>query len=66
MDEKTVLVGAGNERYLSSISRFLYDCEEETSEMLDAYWYSGNMKTGEVVWSSSSKSAPHSIARYFG
>ena len=39
-------------RYLSQVTRVEYNCEEETSRMLDVYWYSGNMRNGEIVWSS--------------
>ena len=40
-----------NYRYLSSLSRNEYDCEEETKRMLDFYWYLGNMRQGEIVYS---------------
>ena len=39
-------------RFLSSVTHTEYNCEEETSRMLDVYWYSGNMRNGEIVWSS--------------
>ena len=51
-DHKTVQKPAGD-RYLSSMSRSEYDCEEETKRMLDFYWYSGNMRQGEMVYSQS-------------
>ena len=35
--------------YLSSATHEEYDCEEETSRLLDMYVYSGNMSSGEVV-----------------
>ena len=38
-----------NYRYLSSLTRFEYDCEEETVKELDIHWYSGNMRQGEIV-----------------
>ena len=41
-----------NDRYLSSVGRLEYDCEEETSAVLDIYWYSGNMRQGDIVYSS--------------
>jgi activator of HSP90 ATPase len=41
-----------NYRYLSQVSRMEYDCEEETKRMLDFYWYSGNMRSGDIVFSS--------------
>ena len=49
-DYKTVQKSAGD-RYLSSMSRSEYDCEEETTRMLDLHHYSGNMKQGEIVYS---------------
>ncbi len=53
-DFKTVQIFAeDNTRYLSSVSRYEYDCEEETARQLDLYWYSGNMRGGEVVYSHS-------------
>ena len=51
LDLKTVQEVAGK-KYLSVMSRNEYDCEEETSRMLDFYEYSGNMRNGEIVWSS--------------
>ena len=48
-DYKTVRIGAANERYLSALTRFEYDCEEETERGLDYYWYSRNMRQGEIV-----------------
>ena len=41
-----------NSRYLSQMERDEYDCEEETSALLDFLWYSGNMKNGDIVFSS--------------
>ena len=38
-----------NYRYLSEMRRYEYDCKEETSRQLDIYFYSGNMKQGEIV-----------------
>ena len=39
-----------------------YDCEEETSRMLDFYWYSGNMRNGEIVYTDTNiKKEPISI-----
>ena len=38
-------------RYLSQASRMEYDCGEETLRMLDMYWHSENMRTGEVIFS---------------
>ena len=51
-DFKTVQIFVGdNTRYLSSLGHDEFDCEEETVRKLDIYWYSGNMKNGEIVWS---------------
>ena len=48
--------------YLSQLSRNEYDCEEETKRMLDFYWYSGNMRQGEIVYSEKNiKDEPQSI-----
>ena len=60
-DFKTVQETAGK-RYLSSITRSEYDCEEETIRMLDLHGYSGNIKTGDNVFSFSNfKEEPTSI-----
>ena len=40
-----------NYSYLSSVSLSEYDCEEETNRLIDYYWYSGNMRIGNVVYS---------------
>ena len=45
---KTIQEVAGY-RYLSSMTRYEYDCEEETRRQLDFYWYSGNMRQSEIV-----------------
>ena len=50
-----------NDRYLSSVGRFEYDCEEETSAVLDIYWYSGNMRQGDIVYSSTTKDEAESV-----
>lgn len=51
-----------NTRYLSQMERYEYDCEEETSRQLDLYSYSGNMRQGDIVWSSRNiKDEPESI-----
>jgi hypothetical protein len=47
-DFKTVQKFEGD-IYLSVMVRDEYDCEEETGRVLDFYWYSGNMRGGEVV-----------------
>jgi hypothetical protein len=51
-DFKTVqLLPVSNTKFLSTVARQEYDCEEETKRILDGYWYSGNMKQGEIVHS---------------
>ena len=40
-----------NYRYLSQISRMEYDCEEEILRGMDMYWYSKNMRKGEIIYS---------------
>ena len=50
-----------NDRYLSSVGRLEYDCEEETSAVLDIYWYSGNMRQGDIVYSSTTKDEAESV-----
>jgi len=51
-DFKTVqLLPVSNTKFLSTVARQEYDCEEETKRYLDVYWYSGNMKQGEIVYS---------------
>ena len=52
-DFKTVQIFAeDNTRYLSDMRRYEYDCEEERHQQLDIYWYSGNMRSGDIVYSS--------------
>ena len=51
-DFKTVHEVAGD-RYLSQLERDEYDCEEETTRILDLNFYSGNMRQGGIVASSS-------------
>ncbi len=61
-DFKTVkILPDSNTKYLSLVSRNEYDCEEETSVALDMYWYSENMRGGEVVYSSTTKDDAISI-----
>ena len=50
-DFKTVKKLGENDRYLSEMRRGEYDCEEETTRMLDLFWYSVNMRQGEIVYS---------------
>ena len=50
LDFKTVQT-VDNDRYLSSLTRYEFDCSEETARQLDFYWYSGNMKKGDIVYS---------------
>jgi len=52
IDYKTVQkIKFKNDNFLSSLSRQEYDCEEETTRVLDLYLYSGNMKTGNNLFS---------------
>ena len=48
-DHKTVQGDVEGDRYLSTLSHSEYDCEEDTIQLLDIYWYSGNMRGGEIV-----------------
>ena len=60
-DYKTVKM-IENDRYLSMVNYDEYDCEKETVKWLDYYFYSGNMRTGEIVGSSTNiKKEPFSI-----
>ncbi len=48
-------------RYLSLAHQQEYDCKEETNRLLASTYYTGNMGTGEVIYSDSdvgSKPAP--------
>ena len=57
-DFKTVQKYSG----LSQIIHYEYDCEEETSRMLDFYSYSGNMAQGDIISSMTSiENKPESI-----
>ena len=51
LDYNTAQKGSGGVRYLSEMGRDEYDCKEETSRILDFYWYSGNMREGKIVYS---------------
>ena len=52
----------GNNKLLSMVSRDEYDCGTKTIRLLDIYGYSGNMKTGDIVFSDSDiKAVPQSI-----
>jgi hypothetical protein len=60
-DFKTVQISV-NKNLLSSVNRVEYDCEEETGRTLDFYWYSRNMRNGEIVFSlTNQKDEPESI-----
>ena len=49
-------------RFLSSVIQDEYDCEEKTQRPLETYWFSENMKGGEiVVHSDHKKNKPESI-----
>ena len=53
---------SGNVGFLSTVTLNEYDCEEETKHFIAIYWYSGNMRQGEVVTSLTSiKEEPHSL-----
>ena len=61
-DFKTVQEVAGK-KYLSVMSRNEYDCEEETSRLLDFHYHSGNMRQGVAVLSDTNiKDEPESIS----
>lgn len=61
MDFKTVNQ-IKNVKFLTMINRFEYDCNEETVRQLDFYLYSGNMGSGEVVFSQKNiKNEPQSM-----
>ena len=61
-DLKMVQKLGENDSFLSSVTHEEYDCEEETIRTLDFYFYSGNMRGGEVVTSQSNiKQEPISI-----
>jgi hypothetical protein len=61
----------GSDRFLSSMNRDEYDCEEETSRRLDSFKYSGNMKSGEIVYSQKNikeeaeSIIPGSVSKFF-
>ena len=56
MDFKTVKISTvDNIRYLSDFGLDEYDCEEENRQNITYYWYSGNMRTGEIIYSSLDK-----------
>ena len=40
-----------NDSFLSQVFHYEYDCINETIKQLDFIWYSGNMKSGDVVYS---------------
>ena len=51
-----------NYSYLSSVMHDEFDCDKKIIHMLNLSFYSGNMRSGEVVWSNSNiKEKPHSI-----
>ena len=52
LDYKTVQIfPKDNTRHLSMLKRNEYDCSDETDRHLDMFWYSENMKEGEIVFS---------------
>ena len=61
MDFKTVNQ-IKNVKILTMINRFEYNCNEETVRQLDFYLYSGNMGSGEIVFSQTNiKNEPQSM-----
>lgn len=54
IDYKAVKDPATSAPYLSEKMQSEYDCEEKQSRLLYLSWHSGNMGSGEVVFSSSS------------
>ena len=61
MDFKTVNQ-IKNVKFLTMINRFEYNCNEETVRQLDFYLYSGNMGSGEIVFSQTNiKNEPQSM-----
>jgi hypothetical protein len=44
----------GDHKLLSMVTRDEYDCEKKTIRLLDIYGYSGNMKSGDIVFTDSS------------
>ena len=51
-DHKTLKTSTlNNTRYLSQLIRKEFDCEQETKQLLDSYLYSGNMRSGDIVFS---------------
>ena len=51
-DHKTLKTSTlNNTRYLSQLIRKEFDCEQETKRLLDSYLYSGNMRSGDIVFS---------------
>ena len=59
-DYKTVH-SLDNGGYLSGASYDEYDCKGGTKRMLDLYLYSGNMRQGDIVYSSTTKDEAISI-----
>ena len=48
-DFKTVQSGVRNEKFLSALSLFEYDCSKVTSRLIYFSWFSLNMLRGEIV-----------------
>ena len=49
IDHNEVKTTPNGKSYLSVMERFEYDCNEEKSRGLSIYFYSGNMKNGDIV-----------------
>jgi hypothetical protein len=52
----------GNTKALSESSHFEFDCENETSQLLDNFTHTGNMRSGDIVLSETNiKNEPEPI-----
>jgi hypothetical protein len=63
LDDKTAKISTiDNARYFSSVAHDEFSCDEDTLRQLDIFWYSGNMRRGDIIYSSQNiKSEPLSI-----
>jgi hypothetical protein len=50
MDFKKTEIASSGKSYLSTMTRYEHDCNEEKFRGLSMYRYSGNMKNGDIVW----------------
>ena len=51
LDDFKTVKKTQNHKYLSLVGRNEFDCSDETSRLLDFYWYSKNMGAGKNVYS---------------